>query len=120
MPLRRPSPDDDRLTQALINIVGNALTHTPGGGAVAITGGFASGQARLTVVDSGGGIPPDQLETIFDRFTRLDANASGTGIGLNIARTIARHHGGDLTASSEGPGTGATMTLVIPTRSRVR
>jgi signal transduction histidine kinase len=108
--------DGDRLTQALINIVGNALTHTPAGGAVAITGAFASGQAHLAVVDSGAGIPPEQLEAIFDRFTRLDANASGTGIGLNIARTIARHHGGSLTAHSEGPGTGTTMTLVLPGR----
>jgi hypothetical protein len=46
-----------------------------------------------------------------------DSNASGTGIGLNIARTIARHHDGDLTAHSEGPGTGATMTFVVPGRS---
>jgi signal transduction histidine kinase len=108
--------DADRLTQALVNVVGNALTHTPAGGAVAITGAFASGQAHLSIVDSGAGIPPDHLETIFDRFTRLDANTSGTGIGLNIARTIARHHGGDLTAHSDGPGTGATMTLVVPGR----
>jgi two-component system, OmpR family, sensor histidine kinase BaeS len=55
-----------------------------------------------------------RLEEIFQRFTRLDAGGIGTGIGLNIARTIARLHGGDLTAHSDGPGTGATFTLSLP------
>lgn len=106
--------DPDRIGQALTNVIGNALGHTPAGGNVTVSGSRSQGRCRLTVTDTGAGIEPDQLEVIFSRFTRLDPQASGTGIGLNIARTIARLHEGDLTAHSRGPGAGATFTLVLP------
>lgn len=109
------SVDPERITQALTNVVGNALTHTPEGGTVTVRCEPAPGVGRVIVRDTGAGIDPGRLEEIFQRFTRLDAGGSGTGIGLNIARTIARLHGGDLTAHSDGPGTGATFTLSLPT-----
>jgi signal transduction histidine kinase len=106
--------DHDRLVQAVMNVVGNALTHTPAGGTVRIDVASGVSECSLNVTDTGAGLRPEQLELVFERFTRLDSDSSGTGIGLNIARTILRLHGGDLTASSRGPGQGATFTFRIP------
>jgi signal transduction histidine kinase len=106
--------DADRLDQALTNVIGNALTHTPAGGRVTVEGALADGLVRVVVTDTGSGIPSDQLETIFQRFTRLDPEAPGTGIGLNIARSIVRLHGGDLSAHSPGPGRGSSLVFVLP------
>lgn len=110
--------DRDRLNQALTNLIGNALTHTPPGGTVRVTGRLAPAGCTIEVSDTGEGIPPDQLDVIFQRFTRLSADRKGTGIGLNIARTIVRLHGGNLTAQSEGQGKGATFTLTLPAEPR--
>lgn len=106
--------DADRLTQAITNIVGNALTHTPPGGTVTITGSTEGSGALLEIRDTGVGIPPDQLEAVFRRFTRLDPQGQGTGIGLNIARTIVRLHGGELVAESGGKDAGTTFVLTMP------
>ena len=108
--------DTDRLVQAITNIVGNALTHTPVGGIVTITGTVETGLVRLDVSDTGTGIPQDQLQSIFERFTRLDPSGSGIGIGLNIARTIVRAHGGDITARSDKRG--STFELRLPSGGR--
>lgn len=104
--------DSDRIGQALINIIGNALRHTPAGGTVQVFGRREGDTCVVEIVDNGTGIPPDQLENIFQRFTRL--SDGGTGIGLHIARTLARAHAGDITAASDGPATGSTFTLTIP------
>ena len=104
--------DPDRLTQALINIIGNALTHTPAGGRVAISGWSDSATCRIEVTDTGSGIPEGQLDAIFERFTRVDPNGSGIGIGLNIARTIVQAHGGDIIANSDD--TGSTFAIRLP------
>jgi signal transduction histidine kinase len=109
--------DPDRLAQALTNLLGNALGHTPPGGQVQVAGGAEDATCAIAIRDSGEGIPPEQLEPIFDRFTRLDPEQPGTGIGLNIARTLIRGQGGDVTATSDGPGLGATFTLRLPRRS---
>jgi signal transduction histidine kinase len=106
--------DSDRVAQALTNLVGNALAHTPPEGSVTLTGTATSRSCLLTIADTGSGIPQEQLETIFERFTRLDRGQPGTGIGLNIARTLVRAHGGDIQASSPGPGKGATFQLSLP------
>lgn len=104
--------DADRISQTLINIIGNALRHTPAAGAVQVLGARDGSNCVIDVVDSGAGIPRDQLDKIFERFVRL--TDGGTGIGLHVARTLARAHGGDITAASAGPGTGSTFTLTIP------
>jgi len=109
--------DTDRIAQSLTNLLGNALAHTPPGGAVTVGGSADSRWCRLTVTDTGDGIPESQLETIFERFTRLDGTHAGTGIGLNIARTLVRAHGGDVIASSPGPGKGSTFEIKLPRHS---
>lgn len=120
-----PSPplpveaDRDRMTQVFTNLVGNALTYTPPGGTVTIRGEMAGGDARVIVTDTGRGLEPDLIEAVFERFFRVDRSApGGTGIGLTIARGIARRHGGEIVATSPGPGRGSTFTVVVPGRGR--
>ena len=110
------SGDPDRLAQVFTNLIGNALGHTPTGGSVVVASSEAGDLARVTVTDSGHGISAEDLGRVFDRFYRAeqDPHSTGSGIGLTIARSIARSHGGDVTASSEGPGRGATFTVEIP------
>lgn len=105
--------DRDRMTQVLVNLLGNALAHTPAGGEVRMEGSRGPGTARITVTDTGEGIAPEDLERIFERFYR-GRSSTGTGIGLTIARAFVRAHGGDITASSSGRG--ATFTVEIPDR----
>jgi signal transduction histidine kinase len=111
--------DPDRLAQVFTNIVGNALTYTPSGGRVEVTTLRRGHTAVVTIADTGRGIDPEHLEVIFERFFRTDRDApGGTGIGLTIARRIARLHEGDVTATSDGPGRGATFTVEIPLTHR--
>lgn len=106
--------DYSRLTQAITNVAGNALTHTPAGGTVSIVSGSDQNTCWVEVRDTGSGVPEELLETIFERFTRLNPQGSGIGIGLNIARTIVRAHSGDITAQSNGPGTGSAFRISLP------
>jgi heavy metal sensor kinase len=109
--------DADRLKQLLLNLLDNAVKHTPPDGKVEITLRTRNGQALLTVRDDGEGIPPEHLPYIFDRFYRVDKMRSrqtgGTGLGLSICRWIAEAHGGALTVQSE-LGRGTTFTLTLP------
>ncbi len=105
--------DTGRLAQALSNLLANALAHTPHGGTVRVSGQSEGDRALLMVSDTGDGIEAGQLEIIFERFTRF-RQGPGLGIGLNIARSIARGHGGTLRASSKGVDQGAVFTLSIP------
>lgn len=111
--------DADRITQVLTNIIGNALTATPAGGSVTVAARATGGVARVAVTDTGVGLAAADLERVFERFYRAPGpqrRSSGSGIGLTIARNIARAHGGDVTAASPGHGHGATFTLTIPLR----
>ncbi|WP_371552391.1 HAMP domain-containing histidine kinase [Streptomyces sp. NBC_00554] len=115
--------DPDRVTQVLVNLLGNALIACDAHGSVSVSvHGEAGPQPRVVVrvTDDGVGIPGHDLNRIFSRFERLEhpgrpAPAGGSGIGLTIARGIARAHEGDVTAASPGPGKGATFTLWLPT-----
>ena len=75
------------------------------------------GELAISIADAGSGIPADQLETIFERFHRIDGGRTrdrgGSGLGLAIARAIVEAHGGTITAESE-PGHGATFRMVLP------
>ncbi len=111
----RVSGDRDRLAQVFTNLIGNALLHTPADGRVTVTSEQAGGFAEVKVIDTGDGIAADELESIFDRFHRArGSKRHGTGLGLTIARSLARAHGGDVAAASPGPGRGATFTVRLP------
>ncbi|WP_240677729.1 sensor histidine kinase [Actinacidiphila soli] len=117
--------DPDRVTQVLVNLLGNALIACDQDGHVTISVHSEpepSPRIIVRVTDDGVGLADNDLNRIFSRFERLEhpgrpAPAGGSGIGLTIARGIARAHGGDVTASSPGPGKGATFTLWIPMAS---
>ena len=111
--------DGVRLQQVLANLLDNALRHTRPGGHVTVETHRHGGFVHLDVSDDGEGIPAAQLNTVFERFHRIDpsrvtTDGSGSGLGLTIARAIVTDHGGTLTASSEGVGHGSTFTVVLP------
>ena len=104
------------MVQVFVNIIGNALSYTPGGGKVTVSGKTGDGRAEVTVADTGRGLSPQQREMVFERFYRADRSVpGGTGIGLTIARDIVRRHGGDIQVSSPGPGAGTSFVVAIPT-----
>ena len=109
--------DPERLTQVLRNLVRNAVSHTNPGDRITVTARAQDGRLEISVSDTGPGIPPDQLEQIFERFHRLDGSRSrdrgGSGLGLAIARAITEAHGGSIHAES-GPGRGATFRIELP------
>lgn len=110
--------DSDRLKQMLLNLVANAVTYTPAGGLVTLALSRVGDRARLTVSDTGPGIPPDQLPRIFERFYRVDASrrrtaSGGAGLGLSIAYWIARSHNGSIEVASE-VGQGTTFSIWLP------
>jgi two-component system sensor histidine kinase CiaH len=107
------SGDADRLRQLVAILIDNAIRHSPAGGTVmvAING---EGRPRVSVEDEGGGIKPDDLPHVFDRFWRAaDAPSGGTGLGLAIAAWIAEHHGGAIVPSNR-PSGGACFELQLP------
>jgi len=115
--------DPDRITQVLTNLLGNALLATPAGGTVTVTAGPTASGGQVAVTDTGVGLPEQDVDRVFERFYRAPGQprrSAGSGIGLTIARGIARGHGGDVTAASAGPGQGASFTLAVPLRSRLR
>jgi histidine kinase len=124
VPASLPVPvrvDADRMTQVLTNVLGNALVATPAGGTVTVTIDHQDDVARVRVSDTGVGFAADEEERIFERFYRSDSarrRSAGSGVGLTIARGIARAHDGDLKASSAGVGQGATVTLTLPLNAR--
>ena len=106
--------DPLRIREVLANLAANALRHTPSGGLVRITGGLdpSGNSVVLSVVDTGKGIPPEELPHIFDRFYKSD-DSPGSGLGLSIARNLVALHGGDIRAESS-PGVGTTIRFHLP------
>lgn len=107
--------DADRLVQVLSNLLGNALRHTDRDGEVVVRATRTAEGIECSVRDSGGGIPPEALPRIFERYWTARGNApkGGTGLGLAIARGIVEAHGGRLWADSE-LGRGSTFRFTIP------
>jgi signal transduction histidine kinase len=114
--------DPVRVRQVLGNLLSNAIKYTPAGGRIDVEVEMSPGDTReslrqwlaIHVTDTGPGIPPSQLETVFEEFTRLDRTGQrGSGLGLAIARRVARLLGGDLTLRSE-VGHGSRFTLWLP------
>jgi two-component system, OmpR family, sensor kinase len=108
--------DRQRVTQAMMNLMRNAVEHSPDGTNVAIGSAIEAGEVRLWVRDEGPGIDPAEQEHLFERFSRGRAGrraTSGAGLGLAIVRTIADAHRGRIEIRS-APGMGSTFTLVLP------
>ena len=113
--------DADRIIQALMNLVGNALKFTPSGGRVTVSTTAPAGHPDdlivIAVTDEGRGIPPNELEVIFERFHQVraddDRTHTGAGLGLTITKHIVRAHGGRIWAENN-PGVGSTFSFTLP------
>jgi PAS domain S-box-containing protein len=112
--------DPTRLQQLLRNLLANAIRFSPEGGRIELTAGHDdNGHVRIAVADRGPGIPPDELESIFEAFVQSSATknaAGGTGLGLAICRRIAEAHDGRIWAANREGG-GAVITLALPAAS---
>lgn len=116
------SGDPVRLRQVLDNLLTNALRHAPAGSAVevAVAPGLPDGAdetpaVECRVVDAGEGFRPDQLDRVFDRFTR-SADSRGSGLGLSIARDLVHAHGGTIEAGNDRASGGAAVRVTLPAR----
>jgi PAS domain S-box-containing protein len=116
----RVQADAGRLTEALANLLDNAVKFTPSGGTVTLRAERVAEGVQLSVADTGPGIAPAAIPRLFDRFWQARASGrANAGLGLFIARRIVEGHGGRLTAESE-LGKGSVFRIVLPTRSAAR
>ena len=111
--------DRMRMSQALGNVLSNAIRCTDAGGSIVIRTWLESGDAlAVSIADDGIGIDAADVPNLFERFYRTDQSRSrgigGTGLGLAITRTIVEAHGGTVAVASDGPGRGATVTIRLP------
>ena len=113
-----PFPFDRRyLKQALLNLVKNAAAAMPDGGSLRLTSEASAEEARISVADSGVGIPEDRLGKIFEPYYTTKEN--GTGLGLTLTYKIVKEHGGDITVTSKA-GQGSTFVIALPIPQRDR
>lgn len=109
--------DRDRLTQVIGNLLSNAVKYSPTGGAIAVGSSLEGASVHVTVADQGMGIPADMLESIWERYSRVDSDTTrgiqGTGLGLPIVRQIVQLHGGRVWADSM-PGRGSVFHVLLP------
>jgi signal transduction histidine kinase len=110
------------ISQALANLIDNAIKYTPEGGRIAVWTAMTPQGAELTVADTGPGIPPEQRAHVIERFVRLESsrNSPGTGLGLSLVAAVARLHGAVLALDDNRPGLKATIRFprpALPTRS---
>jgi len=110
--------DEDRITQVLVNLVANAIQYTPEGGDVTISAVHQADEIRVSVKDTGIGIPTEHITNLFTRFYRVDKSRSrnaggGSGIGLTIARHLIEAHGGRIWVESKGEGQGSIFSFSL-------
>jgi signal transduction histidine kinase len=109
-----PARGEERaVIQILVNLIGNAIRHSPDSGRIRLIFSRTAANASITVSDEGPGVPAADQQRIFERFERAHEKESGTGLGLAISRRLARSMGGDVTLDSE-PGEGGRFTLTLP------
>ena len=110
--------DAERLTQVFGNLLSNAAKYTPPGGDIELFVDPGQDSVDVTVRDNGSGIPPDQLDRIFEMFTQVDRTLEraqgGLGIGLMLVKRLVQMHGGTVHAHSEGQGKGSTFVVRLP------
>ena len=115
--------DGDRVAQVLINLLSNALRHTPAGGSVAVKLSVPGSKVVLSVANSGEGLSPEALEHVFDRFYRAepsrDRASGGSGLGLSISKAIVELHGGKMTAVNSSKGAVFKVELPLARKSFV-
>ena len=109
--------DSQRIKQVLRNLLDNAITHTNKGDAITVIARKRPNCVKVTVTDTGKGIPPETIPNIFERFYRVDKSRAratgGSGLGLTIAKRLVEAHGGKIEVQSE-PGKGSTFSFTIP------
>jgi signal transduction histidine kinase len=109
--------DTVRLRQVIDNLISNAIKYSPKGGKILVRGSCDDQWVQITVSDQGQGLPPEQLERVFERFYRVDnaltSSTQGTGLGLYLAHAVITAHGGRIWASNNPKG-GATFTFTLP------
>lgn len=119
-PLPTLEIDHGRMTQVITNILDNATRYTPEGGRIILSAHQVDDMVHLAIQDSGPGLPPQDVERIFERFYRADASRQredgGSGLGLAIAKSIVQAHNGQLSAESDA-GKGLKVTIALPARS---
>lgn len=108
--------DPELLSQVLRNLYENAVKYTPGGGRIVTRATSNGGTLTLKVIDSGGGIAPEHVSTVFERFRRpgADPGVRGMGLGLYLSRLLVEVQGGKIWAESDGIGAGASFSIEIP------
>jgi signal transduction histidine kinase len=106
--------DAHRIRAILLNLLSNAVKFTPAGGRITVAVARNRDTIRISVSDTGIGIPQDEQERIFEKFHRISGpELTGNGLGLSIAREFARLHGGDLVLAST-VGLGSRFTVILP------
>ncbi|MCI0597703.1 ATP-binding protein [Candidatus Parcubacteria bacterium] len=112
--------DVGKIRQVLINIIDNAIKYTAEG-SITIAVAKDSHGARITIADTGAGIPPEEIGGLFEKFKRARGankiNATGTGLGLYVAKQLVEGHGGTIRAESDGPGKGSRFIIELPLES---
>jgi signal transduction histidine kinase len=115
---RLPVPvrgDRHLLSQAVANLIDNAIKYTPEGGTIRVAARVENGEALLEISDSGPGIPVDQREAVLEPFVRLETSRStpGNGLGLSLVRAVAKRHGGQVRLGDNAPGLRASLSLPL-------
>ena len=114
--------DPVRLTQVFGNLLNNSCKYTPPGGKISVTARQEGSEVVVTVADTGAGIPPDKLSSIFEMFTQIDGSLErsqgGLGIGLTLAKRLVQMHDGSIEAHSAGEGRGSEFVVRLPVDDR--
>jgi PAS domain S-box-containing protein len=115
-PLPKIWGDEGRLTQVIANLLANAIKFTPQKGTITVIARESQNEVKISITDTGIGIPHDQLSRIFERFYQIDGSNSrkygGAGLGLSICKSIVENHYGSIWAESDGNG--STFHIVLP------
>jgi len=114
--------DIHRISQVLLNLLSNAIAHTPAGGKIEVSAVHENGFIKVSVSDNGEGIPVEDLPNVFERFYRVDKSRSrpggGSGLGLTIAKRLIEAHSGSINVTSE-PGKGSCFSFTLPVEHKL-
>jgi signal transduction histidine kinase len=111
--------DERKVKQVVLNLLSNAIKFTPEGGRIEVRAAPADGRVEVSVTDTGVGIAPEDLETVFEEFRQVgtaDKKAEGTGLGLALSRKFIELHGGRIWVTSH-IGVGSTFIFTLPLRA---